>query len=128
MKKRVSRTRVSHTRDHAAVGTMVTHLFAYGAITVTDARARQVQRLADRAISRGKTEDASDALRSVIPYVKSEKTARRVIAYSKKYGTQRTSGFVSRSKVGYRRGDGAAVSKISLIGWEKPKKEVIVKK
>lgn len=123
MKKRVARTRVSHSRDHAAVATMVASLFTYGKVTVTDARAKQVRRLVDRAVTRGKEENMAEALRAVSAYITSAKTAKQVVAYAHGPGKKRNSGYTTLAKVGYRVGDGAEVTQVQLIDFEKPVKK-----
>jgi large subunit ribosomal protein L17 len=114
--------RTASHRD-AMLANMAMSLILHRLVRTTDAKAKALQPIVDRIISKAKLGTLSSK-RDVA------KTVRVGEAFKKLYGdilpqfANRTSGFTRIIKLGVRRGDGAAMSVIELLT-EKPKEEAV---
>ena len=124
MRKRVQRLLPGHRRTRAADNILVRGIFMTGAITTTLGAARRIKRQVDRVIARFDEKKPVVSLRATIATVKSLTTARAIRVYTKAAKQARTSGFVSVKKIGYRRGDGSLMARLSLIDWVEKKKKL----
>ncbi|MBI5267850.1 MAG: 50S ribosomal protein L17 [candidate division Zixibacteria bacterium] len=114
--------RTASHRD-AMLANMAMSLILHRMIRTTDAKAKALQPVVDRIISKAK-QNTLTSKRDVA------KTIHVREAFKKLYGdilpqfADRTSGFTRIIKLGVRRGDGASISVIELLT-EKPKEEAV---
>ena len=114
--------RTASHRD-AMLANMAMSLILHRMVRTTDAKAKALQPILDRIISKAK-QNTLTSKRDVA------KTIHVREAFKKLYGdivpqfADRTSGFTRIIKLGVRRGDGAAMSIIELLT-EKPKEEAV---
>jgi large subunit ribosomal protein L17 len=115
--------KLSRVKPHreAMMGNMVTSLFASRMVKTTEAKAKELRRLADRLISTAK-EDSLGARRQVSKTVKDKKILRKLFTEIVPQFKNRPSGFSRVIKMGHRRGDSAMVAVVELLT-EKPKIE-----
>jgi large subunit ribosomal protein L17 len=93
---------------------MVTSLFEHERIQTTDAKAKEVRRLAEKLITLGKRGDLH-ARRKALSYVKSKAVVAKLFdALASRYA-QRPGGYTRIVKLGFRRGDAAPVSVLELV-------------
>lgn len=101
---------------------MVTSLFSHEQLETTDAKAKEVRRLAEKMITLAKKGDLH-ARRQALTYMKDKKVAHRLFDELQEKYQDRQGGYIRIIKKGMRRGDGAPVSIIQLLhGEEKLKK------
>ena len=120
MKKRINRRVISrHGQDKSTMQNIIRSLIMHGSVSLSLARAKNVQRHAEKLISAGKT-DSVVALRLLSSKIGSNITARKIITYAQQAAKKRGSGFTKIVKVGERRGDATLVAKLMLVDFEKP--------
>jgi len=93
---------------------MVTSLFEHERIQTTDAKAKEVRRVAEKLITLGKRGDLH-ARRQVLSYVKSKAVAAKLFDDLGPRYAQRPGGYTRIVKLGFRRGDAAPVSVLELV-------------
>lgn len=113
MKKRVARTSVSK-QQAAPLRMNLVHLVRYNSVTVTDAHAKQIKRSFDRLVTTAKKEKLQ-GIRMLQKKGMPLSTAKQIIAYASGPGSKRSSGYCTLTKVKYRKGDGALITKVSII-------------
>lgn len=93
---------------------MVTYLLENGQIETTVARAKEVQSMAEKMITLGKTSDLHNK-RQVMAYVTKESVVKKLFdEISPKYA-ERNGGYTKIIKTGPRRGDAAEMAIIQLV-------------
>ncbi len=104
----------------AMMRNMVTSLFEHEQIRTTDAKAKELRKVAERMI--GLAKDGSlHSRRQALSYIRSKKTVHKLFAeLGPRYAT-RTGGYLHINKLGPRIGDGAPISIISLVTEEAKK-------
>ena len=115
--------KLSRVKPHreAMMANMVTSLFASRMVQTTEAKAKELRRIADRLISIAK-DDTLAARRLVGQTVKDKKVIKKLFTEIVPQFKNRPSGFSRVVKLGFRRGDSAMVSVVELLT-EKPKIE-----
>ena len=115
--------RLSRTKPHreAMLDNLATSLFASRMIETTEAKAKELRRLADRLISTAK-EDTLTARRLVAKSIKDRKVLKKLFTEIVPQFKDRPSGFSRVIKLGHRRGGSAMLSVVELLT-EKPKIE-----
>ncbi len=93
---------------------MVTSLFEHGKIRTTDAKAKEVRRIAEKLITLGKRGDLH-ARRRALSYVRSREVVEKLFDESATQFATRPGGYTRITKLGNRRGDNAPVSIIELV-------------
>ncbi len=102
----------SHRR--ALLRNMVTSLFKHEQIETTDAKAKQLRRVAERMITLAKRGDLH-ARRQALSYMMDKETVHKLFAEIKDRYLDRQGGYVRIIKKGIRKGDGARMSIIQLL-------------
>lgn len=114
-----------HRRDHRKLGrtsshrtamlrNMVTSLLEHEQIRTTDARAKEVRRVADRMITLGKR-GTLHARRQALRVIRSRDVASKVFGALAERYRERPGGYTRIVKIGRRMGDSAPISMIQLI-------------
>lgn len=101
---------------------MATELFRHGGIQTTDARAKELKRVADKIITLAKNsagEDAPDGglsgKRRIFSYINDKEVARKVFTEIAGMHKERPGGYSRIVRLGFRRGDRTPVSRIELV-------------
>jgi len=93
---------------------MVTSLFEHGKIRTTDAKAKEVRRIAEKLITLGKRGDLHSRRRA-LAYVRSVSVVGKLFDEISKQFAARPGGYTRIVKLGSRVGDNAPVSVIELV-------------
>jgi large subunit ribosomal protein L17 len=103
---------------------MLSSLFFYEGIDTTQAKAKNLRRMADRAITIAKRGDLA-ARRRLSELIPEQKAIKKLLEVIIPRFTERKSGYTRIIKKGFRRGDNAPLVLIELIGREikKPRKK-----
>ena len=112
----------SHRR--AMLRNMVTSLFEHEKITTTDARAKELRKIAERMVTLGKRGDLH-ARRQALDVIQDKKVVAKLFERIAPRYAERPGGYTRIIKLGIRSGDNASVSVIELVEEEftaKPKK------
>ncbi len=94
---------------------LVTSLFLYESIKTTHARAKAIQPLVDRMITKAKSRPAHIAVRFLNRVVTDKNAARKIFEVLVDRYKDRPSGFTRMKPLGLRRGDNAELVEISLV-------------
>jgi large subunit ribosomal protein L17 len=116
--KKLGRT-ASHRK--AMLANMAASLFMYQMIRTTDAKAKEVRRLAEKLITLAK-KGGLHAHRQVYDVIKDRKLVKKLFDEIAPKLQDREGGYTRVSKLGTRKGDGAPLSVVELL-IEKPPKE-----
>lgn len=97
---------------------MVTYLLENGEIETTVTRAKEVRSMAEKMITLAKTQKPNklEAYRKALSFITKESVAHKLFAEIAPAYADKTSGFTAIYKMGPRRGDGAEMAIIRLIG------------
>jgi len=93
---------------------MVTSLFEHERVQTTDAKAREVRRVAEKLITLGKRGDLH-ARRQALAYVRSKTVVAKLFAELSPRYANRPGGYTRIVKLGSRRGDNAPMSLVELV-------------
>lgn len=96
---------------------MVTYLLENGAIETTVTRAKEVSSLADKMITFGKTNTLASR-RQALSFIPKEDVVKKLFDTIAPLYAERNGGYTAIYKLGPRRGDGAEMAKITLVGYE----------
>ena len=116
--KKLGRTK-SHRK--AMLANMAASLFMYHMIKTTEAKAKEVRRLAERLITLAKRGDLH-AHRQVYDVIKDRKLVKKIFDEIAPKFEDREGGYTRVGKLGVRKGDGAPLSVVELL-IEKPPRE-----
>ncbi len=108
---------------------MVTSLFEHGKIRTTDAKAKELRKIAEKLITMGKRGDLASRRRA-LSFVRSREVVAKLFDEISPSFAARPGGYTRIIKIGPRRGDNAPVSLIELVTEEyapKPKKKAPAK-
>ncbi len=116
MRHRVTGRRLGRTASHrkALLRNQATDLLRYGRIVTTDARAREVRRVAEQVITLGKR-DTLHARRQASAYLTDRTVLRRLFTEIAPRFRERQGGYTRIVKLGPRVGDGAELAQIELV-------------
>lgn len=115
MSTRLSTLGRKPAKRKALVRNLVTSLILYESIRTTRARAKAIQPLFDRMMTKAKSRPPHIAVRFLDRIVTDKNASRKVFEVLVDRFHTRSSGFTSIQPVGRRRGDGAELVDISLI-------------
>lgn len=101
----------------AMMRNMVTSLFEHEQIRTTDAKAKELRKVAERMIGLAK-EGGLHSRRQALSYIRSKRTVHKLFAELGPRFTDRSGGYLHINKLGPRIGDGAPISLVSLISDE----------
>jgi large subunit ribosomal protein L17 len=126
MRHNKSGKRLGRNSSHrnAMMRNMVTSLIDHEKITTTDARAKELRKIADQLITLGKRGDLN-ARRRVLTIIRDRKVVAKLFDQVGPRYKDRPGGYTRIYKLGSRFGDNAALSQIELVEEEftaKPKK------
>jgi large subunit ribosomal protein L17 len=132
MKHRARARKLGRTTSHrlAMLRNMVTSLLDHERIQTTDAKAKEVRRVADRMITLGKRGDLHARRRALRVIRRREVTAKVFDELAERY-RDRPGGYTRVLKLGRRHGDAAPLSIVELVQEEvapAPKKKKAAKK
>ncbi len=116
--KKLGRTK-SHRR--AMLANMAASLFMYRMIETTEAKAKEVKKLAEKLITLAKRGDLH-AHRQVYDVIRDRKLVKKIFDEIAPKFDDREGGYTRVVRLGVRKGDGAPVSVVELL-IEKPPKE-----
>jgi large subunit ribosomal protein L17 len=127
MRHRKSGTRLGRNTSHrkAMMRNMVTSLFDCEKITTTDARAKELRKMAEKLITIASRGDLHSR-RLVLEVVRDRKTVDKLFETIAPRYADRPGGYTRIVKLGHRAGDNAALSVIELVEEQftaKPKKK-----
>lgn len=115
--KKLGRTS-SHRK--AMLRNMVTSLLKHEKIVTTDAKAKELRRIAEKMITLGKR-GTLHSVRRALTVVRDKTTTKKLFDDLAKRYENRQGGYTRIVKLGYREGDNSPVSMIQLIPVEDPK-------
>jgi len=127
MRHRKAGRRLGRNSSHrkAMLRNMVTSLFQHEKITTTDARAKELRKLAEKMITLGKR-GTLHARRQVLQVIQDKKVVAKLFEQIAPRYQERPGGYTRIIKLGHRSGDNASMSIIELVEEEltiKPKKK-----
>ena len=116
MRHNKSGKRLGRNTPHrtAMLRNMVTSLFEHEKLTTTDARAKELRKVADRMITLGKRGDLH-ARRQVLSIIRDQKVVAKLFDQIGPRYKDRPGGYTRIIKVGTRLGDNAPQSIIALV-------------
>jgi large subunit ribosomal protein L17 len=116
MRHRISGRKLGRNASHrkAMFRNMVTSLFEHERVQTTDAKAKELRRVAEKLITLGKRGDLH-ARRLVLAYVRDKGVVAKLFDEISPRYAQRPGGYTRIIKVGERKGDGAPVSFLELV-------------
>jgi large subunit ribosomal protein L17 len=100
---------------------LVLALIRHGRIRTTDAKAKELRRVADRMVTLGKQNDLA-ARRHVFAFVQSREAVQKLFNEIAPRFKDRNGGYTRVVKFGFRRGDAAPLSIIDFTGAEEQTK------
>ncbi|UCD17761.1 MAG: 50S ribosomal protein L17 [Candidatus Zixiibacteriota bacterium] len=123
MRHQVKTKKLSRTKSHreAMLANMATSLLDNRTITTTETKAKELRRVVDRLIAIAK-DDSLQARRQVGRTIKNKNVVKKLFADIAPQFRDRPSGFTRVMRIGFRRGDSAAISMVELLT-AKPKSE-----
>ena len=101
---------------------MVTLLLENGQIETTLTRAKEVRSIAEKMITLGKKNTLASR-RAALAYITKEDVVTKVFVELAPLYAERNGGYTQIYKLGPRRGDGAEMAKIMLVGYTPVKEE-----
>src|SRR5690348_1336156 len=100
---------------------MLLALIRHGRITTTDAKAKELRRVADRMVTLGKKGDLA-ARRRAFAFIQSHQVVKQLFDQIAPRFKERNGGYTRVVKYGWRRGDAAPLSIIEFTGQEEQAK------
>ncbi len=116
MRHRVKGRKLSRKTDHrmALCRNQVTDLLKHGKIVTTEAKAKEVNSLAEKMITLGKSGNLNSR-RHALGFINSKTVVKKVFdEIAPKYNT-RNGGYTRMAKLGPRSGDGAPMVQLELV-------------
>jgi len=102
---------------------MATDLFRHESITTTDARAKEIRRVAEKMITLAK-KGTLQARRQAAAFIKDKDVLKKLFSELAEKYKDRPGGYTRIIKMGYRKGDNAPLSLIEIVQEDfKPKKK-----
>ena len=92
---------------------LTTSLFTHGKIKTTEAKAKEIRPIVEKMLTRGKS-DTLTSRRLLIAQLGDIATANKLIKTAATY-TERKGGYLRITKMGPRKGDGAAMAVIEFV-------------
>ena len=122
MRHRVKGKKLGRPTEHRILmlRNLVTDLMEHGKVVTTVARAKELRRLADRVITKGKQEDKVKAIRDVLKIVTKKEIAYKVVNEIAPKYKSRNGGYTRLLHYDFRKGDAAPTAIVMLIEGEEP--------
>jgi large subunit ribosomal protein L17 len=117
MRHRAKGRQLSRTSSHkrAMLNNMATSLFAHGRVITTEAKAKELRPFVEKLITKARSGTLHDR-RLAIRHVQTRETADKLFQeVGPKFAT-RNGGYTRILKTGHRKGDGAEMARIELVG------------
>ncbi len=116
MRHRKTGRKLGRNTSHrkALLRNMVTSLFEHGRIQTTDAKAKEVRRVAEKLITLGRR-GSLHARRQALAYVRSKDVVAKLFEEIAPRFASRPGGYTRIVKAGIRRGDNAPMSVLELV-------------
>ncbi|MBW1998395.1 MAG: 50S ribosomal protein L17 [Deltaproteobacteria bacterium] len=123
MRHRKAARKLGRTSSHrkAMLRNMMTSLFKHEQLETTDAKAKELKRVAEKVITLAKRGDLH-ARRQALARLQEKGVTHRLFEELKSRFADRQGGYVRITKKGMRKGDGAPVSIVQLLPAEEKKK------
>jgi large subunit ribosomal protein L17 len=124
MRHRKANRRLGRTSSHlkATLRNLVTSFLEHEKVETTDAKAKELRKIAEKMITLGKRGDLH-ARRQALSFIMSKKVVKKLFEVIAPRFQSRNGGYTRIVKVGRRLGDNALLSIIELVGEGKAKKE-----
>ena len=122
MRHRVKGKKLGRPTEHRILmlRNLVTDLMEHGKVVTTVARAKELRRLADRVITKGKQEDKVKAIRDVLKIVTRKEIAYKVVNEIAPKYKNRNGGYTRLLHYDFRKGDAAPTAIVMLVEGEEP--------
>jgi large subunit ribosomal protein L17 len=116
MRHRIAGRKLGRDTSHrkALFRNLVTSLFEHGKISTTDAKAKEIRRVAEKLITLGKR-GTLHARRQALAYIRKPSVVTRLFSEISPRYAQRPGGYTRIIKLGRRRGDDAPLSVLQLV-------------
>ena len=116
MAHRIAGRRLSRSTDHrlAMFRNQVTDLLRHGKVVTTEAKAKEVQPMAEKMITLGK-DGSLHARRQALSFIYDPHVVKKVFDEIGPRYADRHGGYTRVVKLGRRWGDGAAVAQLELV-------------
>lgn len=116
--------KLGRTSSHreAMFRNMVTSIIKHERIRTTDAKAKEVRKIAEKMITLGKRGDLH-ARRQALAFVRDKEMVKKLFGELSERYRERNGGYTRIVKVGYRVGDNAPVSILEFIADERKKEK-----
>lgn len=120
MRHNVKGRKLGRTASHrkALLNNLVQSLVMHKSVKTTIEKAKETQQLFDRLVSFGKKNDVA-ARREAYKYLKNRTLVAVLFDEIAPEFANRNGGYTRIDKLYYRRGDGALISQLQIIGFEK---------
>jgi large subunit ribosomal protein L17 len=117
MRHRVKGKKLGRPTEHRMLmlRNLVTDLMEHGKVVTTVARAKELRRLADKVITKGKQEDKVKAIREVLRIVTRKDVAYKVVNEIAPRYKNRNGGYTRFFHYDYRKGDAAPTAIVMLV-------------
>lgn len=128
MRHQKARRKLGRTSSHreALLRNLVTSLLMHERIITTEAKAKELRRIAEKMISLAKREDLH-ARRQAAQVIMDESVVKKLFDSLGARFSQRQGGYTRITKLSYRAGDGAPLAAIELLDQAAEKAEASVK-
>jgi len=128
MRHRKARKKLGRTTSHrqALLRNLVTSLLLHERIVTTEAKAKELRRIAEKMITLAKREDLH-ARRQAAQIIMDESVLKKLFDSLAARFSKRSGGYTRITKLSYRVGDGAPLAAIELLDQEGQKAEASVK-
>ena len=120
--KRVKKLGRTKSHRKAMLANLAASLFMYQMIKTTEAKAKEVRKLAEKVISLAKRGDLH-AHRQVYDVIRDRKLVKKIFGEIAPKFKDREGGYTRIVKLGIRKGDGAPLSVVELLMERPPKEE-----
>jgi len=117
MRHRVKKKKLGRPTEHRLLmlRNLVTDLMEHGKVVTTVARAKELRRLADKVITKGKQEDKVKAIRDVLRIVTKKEVAYKVVNEIAPRYKDRNGGYTRLLHYDFRKGDAAPTAIVMLV-------------
>ncbi len=124
MRHAIDKRKLGRTSEHrlAVLRNLATSLFEKERITTTVAKAKELRKFAEKAISLAK-DGTLHSRRLALKYLWKKETVKKLFDEIGPRFEGRDGGYVRIVKLGERKGDGASMAMVELVGSEFKKKE-----
>ncbi len=116
MRHKIAGRKLSRPTAHrrALFRNLVTDLLRYEKVVTTEAKAKEVHRLAEKMITLGK-EGSLSSRRQALTFITDEKVVAKVFSELAQRYTARSGGYTRLTKLGPRLGDNASIVQLELV-------------